>query len=199
MLSLQRKIIQSCTCMMTPRLLMRSALFRPAHSSSLLPAQPSYNALQHRHPKSSLAWLATIQVSPRRPLNILCCMLTRWSDAERFIWPGAQLIIASSCRVPHSCRCLDSWSADRPLAGAEVQASKKLHSSSHDVLRESSTNDVGPPWRAPGRGLGTHGKLDGADELLHGGHAPRPQLAVHLRSGTCLTLRCAAIIRTDVS
>ena len=198
MLTWQKNLVdsKSCTCMMTPRFLMQSALFRLAHSSSLLPAQPSYNALQHRHPKSSVAWLATIQVSPSKQLNISCSVRSRWSDIERLIWPGTQLIIPSSSRVPHSSRCLDSWLGDRPLLGAEVQASKKLHSGSHDMRWERSTNDVAPPWRAPGRGLGAHGELDGADELLHGGHAPRPQLAVHLRSATRLTLRHADITRT---
>ena len=132
---------------------MRSALFRPAHSSSLLPAQPSYNALQYRHPKSSVASLATNQVSPSKQPNISYCVISQCCDAERFVWPGTQLIIASSCQIPHSSRCLDSCSADRPLPGAEVQANKKLRSGSHDMQWERSTNDKAPPWRAPGPGI----------------------------------------------
>ena len=99
MLSWQRNLIESCTCMMTPRHRMRSTLFRPAHSSSLLPAQPSYNALQHRHPKSSAAWLAAIQVSSSKRLNIPRCVMSQRSNTEQSNWPNTQLITASCSAV----------------------------------------------------------------------------------------------------
>ena len=44
-----------------------------------------------------------------------------------------------------------------------------------------SAPERGPPLMLPTVArLGAHGKLYGADELVHGGHAPSLQLAVHL-------------------
>ena len=156
MLSWQYNLIESCTCTMTPRLLMRSALFRPAHSSSLLPAQPSYNALQHRHPKSSVAWLATNHFSPSKRLDIPCCVVSRWSDAEHLIWPDTRLIIASCSAVISAASAL---TPDRLMDPRQERNCRPARSPKAAAMMCGK----GSPPPGTGPGLGAHGELNGAD------------------------------------
>ena len=52
-----------------------------------------------------------------------------------------------------------------------------------------SAPERGPPFMLPRvASLGAHGKLYGADELIHGGHAPSLQLAVHLHGALPVTI-----------